>query len=255
MIPDKTLLLDVGGTFLKCSDGRSIPMDSDGSREKIAGALREAVSGYTRLRAAVPGPFDYATGKFLMKHKFAAVYGEYFADIAGLPRESCKFTHDVNCMLLGEIREDSANTAMIALGTGLGFALYVDGKILKNALGSPQVSIFNLPFKDGVLEDYASKRGVYRLYGRDDLTVKEIGARAAAGEDAAQEAFAQMGSIIAQNIAPILEEYAVQELLLGGQISRNWKFFAPAMQEILPLVKIQPVSDFDNATFNGLSAI
>ena len=41
MTRDK-LLLDVGGTFIKCSDGRSIPVDSNGSREDIVSAFRKA---------------------------------------------------------------------------------------------------------------------------------------------------------------------------------------------------------------------
>ena len=86
MTRDK-LLLDVGGTFIKCSDGRSIPVDSAGSREEIVSAIREAVWDAEDLasngvRVAIPGPFAYSDGRFLMKHKYAAVYGDYFADLA-----------------------------------------------------------------------------------------------------------------------------------------------------------------------------
>lgn len=95
----KKILLDIGGTFIKCSDGREVPIDSAGSRESIVASLREAVADYDCIRAAVPGPFNYETGCFLMKHKFAAVYDEYFQDIVGV--KDCKFVHDVNCLLLG----------------------------------------------------------------------------------------------------------------------------------------------------------
>jgi len=251
----KKILLDVGGTFIKCSDGRSIPVDSNAPREQVIAAFREAVGDAGEVRAAMPGPFDYATGQFLMKHKYAAVYEEYFADLVGLPRQGCKFVHDVNCMLLGE--RPQGNTAMIALGTGLGFAMYVDGELLKNDLGSPKVSIYNRPYLDGVLEDYASKRGVQRLYGRSDLTVKEIADLARGGDAAAAAAFAKMGTIIGQVIAPILSECRVERLLLGGQISRSSDLFAPSLRAELPeSVKfVGPISDFDNATFNGLEAL
>lgn len=251
----KKILLDVGGTFIKCSDGRSIPVDSNGSREHIVAAFREAVGGADQVRAAMPGPFDYATGHFLMKHKYAAVYDEYFADLVGLPRENCRFVHDVNCMLLGNA--PTCNTAIIALGTGLGFAMFTDGSILKSDLGSPKVGIYNRPFRDGVLEDYASKRGVLKLYGRDDLTVKEVADRAHAGEQQAIDAFAQMGTIIGQAIAPILDEYKIEKLLLGGQISRSADLFIRQIQAELPaaVLAIEPIKDFDNATFNGLAAL
>ena len=267
----KKILLDIGGTFIKCSDGRTVPVDSNGTRDSIVAAFREAVRGAgdssacsdpVEVRAAVPGPFDYATGQFLMKHKFAALYGEYFADLVGLPRECCRFSHDVNCMLLGEVRRSSdagkaQNTAMIALGTGLGFAMFIDGALLKNELGSPKVSIYNRPFRDGVLEDFASKRGVQRLFGRSDLTVKEIADLARGGDAPAVEAFSRMGTVIGQAIAPILSEYRVARLLLGGQISRSWDLFAPALKAELPssVSVVEPISDFDNTTFNGLEAL
>lgn len=251
----RKILLDIGGTFIKCSDGRVVPVDSNGTREEISAAFREAVGGNDTVCAAVPGPFDYAAGQFLMKHKFAAVYGEFFADVAGLPRENCKFVHDVNCMLLGN--RPVGNTAIIALGTGLGFAMFVDGHLLKNALGSPLVSIFNRPFRDGVLEDYASKRGVLKLYGRSDLTVKDVADRAHAGEREALDAFERMGTIIGETIAPIMSEYGIERLLLGGQISRSADLFIRQIRSELPetVHVVEPINDFDNATFNGLETL
>ena len=60
-LPKDMLLLDVGGTFIKCSDGRSVPVDSNGTQEEVIAAFRQAVWGgeqeYSRLRVAIPGPF------------------------------------------------------------------------------------------------------------------------------------------------------------------------------------------------------
>lgn len=255
------ILLDVGGTFVKCSDGREIPINSNGSREEIVASFKDAVADYKCVRAAVPGPFNYETGHFLMKHKFAAVYDEYFQDIVGV--SDCKFIHDVNCMLLGEVKRGNAakynRVAVIALGTGLGFAISVDGELVKNENGSPAVSLYNRPYRDGVLEDYASKRGVWKLYGDDSIPVKDIAMKAFAGDAKAQEAFKTMGEILAEEIAPIMKEYGIECLLLGGQISRSWQLFAPYIKEGLAArgmqLEISPISDFDNATFNGLACL
>lgn len=257
MTRDK-LLLDVGGTFIKCSDGRSVPVDSDGTWEEVVGAFRKAVWEAEELaqngvRVAMPGPFSYEDGQFLMKHKFASVYGAYFADLVGLPREQCRFVHDVVCMLLGEVTPKSVNTAIIALGTGLGFAMFVDGKVLTNDLGSPAVSIYARPYRDGILEDYVSKRGIQGRYGAPSLSVKGIAQRAFSGDTKAQAVFTETGDIIGDCIGTILKEYGIKALLLGGQISRSWQLFAPQLQVCLGEdVKVSPISDFDNATFNGL---
>jgi len=262
----RTILLDVGGTFIKCSDGRSIPINSDGTREEIASSLSLALGDAERAAIAIPGPFDYQNGIFLMKHKFAAVYGERFADlvsptvIPGLTR-NLRFIHDVNAMLLGETTAGAglgcSRVALVTLGTGLGFSMSIDGEILKNEMGSPKVSIFNRPYRDGILEDYASKRGIIR--GFEGITVKGLADKAKAGDTQAHARFCEVGGIIAESIAPILEEYGIECLLFGGQISRSFELFGPAVKdglyEVSSLKYVGPVSDIDRATFHGLESL
>ncbi|MGN0191590.1 MAG: ROK family protein, partial [Candidatus Cryptobacteroides sp.] len=158
MGPTEWLLLDVGGTFIKCSDSRLVPVDSGGDREGISAALRSAVLPVCRaadegkspggygIAVAVPGPFDYGKGIFLMRHKFLSVYGESFRSLAGVPDEVVlRFAHDVNSMLRGEICQGNgrygSRVALVTLGTGLGFALSIDGTILENSLGAPLISV------------------------------------------------------------------------------------------------------------------
>lgn len=262
MTRDNKLLLDVGGTFIKCSDGRQVPVDSDGSPEEIVRALRTAVWGEdgentpASVRIAIPGPFDYAAGTFLMRHKFAAVYGENFADLVQMPRKNFRYAHDVVAMLLGNVTPESGNTALLTLGTGLGFAMFVDGKVLQNTLGSPSVPIYNRPYRDGILEDYVSKRGIAGRYGKPALSVKAIASRAIGGDKRAQQVFAETGSILGEAISSVLSEYGINAVLLGGQISRSWQLFAPALQAQLPSgITVTPIPDFDNATFLGLSRL
>jgi len=263
MTPDKKLLLDVGGTFIKCSDGRQVPIDSAGDREAICASLRQAIGDATELSVAIPGPFDYANGVFLMKHKFAAVFGENLVTLTGLPVKTATYEHDVIAMLKGEMAVGNGRgfrrVALMTLGTGLGFALSIDGTVLRNATGSPLVPIYNLPFRDGILEDYASKRGMYRLYDSEALTVKEIGEKAVQGDSRAIDAFRQMGTILGGQIVNILRKYEIECVLMGGQISKNGQLFIPAMEEQFKNewlnVRISPISDFDNATFNGLKTL
>ncbi len=265
----KTILLDVGGTFIKCSDGREIPVDSAGNRESIASALREAVGDAKRVAVAIPGPFDYGNGIFLMKHKFAAVYGECFSDLVGgvsapvgSKTPSYRFIHDVNAMLLGEMRSGSGRgykrVALVTLGTGLGFSMSIEGEILNNETGSPLVSIWNLPYRDGILEDYASKRGLLRGFP-DGLTVKDLAdiARSKADDIETSGRFAEVGIILGETLTPILKEYGIECLLFGGQISRSYNLFGPYVASRLTALSLNlkhvgPVSDIDNATFNGL---
>lgn len=255
----RTILLDVGGTFIKCSDGREIPIDSNGTREEIASSLRTAVGNAENVAVAIPGPFNYEEGIFKMEHKFAAVYGEKFADLCG-SKASFSFIHDVNAMLLGEMTagagKNYSRVALVALGTGLGFSMSIDGCILKNEAGSPKVRIWYIPYGDGILEDYVSKRGFLRGY--EGISVKELAEMAFAGDKAAIARFAEVGEILSKVLAPILKEYGIECLLFGGQISRSFKLFGPAVTtglNHLDIKYIGPVSDIDDATFNGLRAL
>ena len=206
------LLLDVGGTFLKSAVADaagqllsgsefSCPIRSEGSREEIEGSLAATVARGAAFAAergmelvgigiAIPGPFDYAAGVSRMTHKFRSICGVDLRGVLyampGVPADAeIRFMQDVNAALAGEIARGNAAgygaSALVSLGTGLGFALCRDGRVLCNPAGGPKVVIFNLPYRDGILEDYASKRGFLRIYGElaghtdPALTVADLG--------------------------------------------------------------------------------
>ena len=189
-------LLDVGGTFIKCQDGRQIPVPSAGSREAVAAAFSEAVGPVASLKGigiAIPGPFDYRNGIFLMKHKYASVYGECFRDLAGVPENvPVKYLHDVNAPLLGIVKMaglESENVALVTLGTGLGFSYAVHGEVQCSESGGPAFGLWNRPWNGGILEDRISARGISSAYaaltGDSTPGAYDIACKAFSGEDAA----------------------------------------------------------------------
>ncbi|MGM9768764.1 MAG: ROK family protein [Candidatus Cryptobacteroides sp.] len=275
---DRLLLLDVGGTFIKTSDGREIPVDSNGDKKSVSRSFYMAVKDFCNesasfpdmrfaLGVAIPGPFDYLNGIFRMTHKYASVYGESFRSLARIP--SCielRFTHDVNCMLAGEMAFGNGRgfdrVALLSLGTGLGYSMSISGEILKNEFGSPLVTIFRYPCRGGILEDYVSKRGFVDLYfnktGRR-LSVKEIADAAREGDIDALNTFASVAEILGESITPVLEDYSIECLLFGGQISRSFDLMSGTLRQSLSgvpcLRHLDVISDFDNATFNGLRSL
>lgn len=273
-----TLFLDVGGTFIKCSDGREISIDSNGSGEDISMSFSLAVGEFCeravkspgenwQIAVAIPGPFDYSNGIFRMKHKFCAVYDEPFRKIAAIPEfVKLVFAHDVNSMLAGEMAYSDAKSysrvALITLGTGLGFSMCIDGEILKTSMGSPLHAIYNIPYKDGILEDYASKRGFMSIYeskSGEIVTVKEIANRAFSGEKAAKETFESVAGTIADALMPIMQKFDIECILFGGQISKSFALMEPVLKSAFSnqknIKQITTISDFENATFNGLKSL
>ena len=288
------LLLDVGGTFVKSVvatfDGEllpntetSVPIDSDGTREEIERSFATVVadgnaiaqkSGYTLagVGVAFPGPFDYNTGISYMTHKFAALEKVSVKDLFhSFPEigadKPVVFMHDVTAAVLGELKFGAAqeykNVAVVTLGTGLGFSHTQNGEIQFSQFGSPSTSIYNRPYREGVLEDYASKRGFLRSYAEvrgeanpEDLTVAMIGGMCGEGNAQALESFERVGEILATELKPLLEEFNIECLLFGGQISRSFAYFEPALRPLLESVAtlkhISPMKNLSTAAPLGL---
>ncbi|MPM68880.1 hypothetical protein SDC9_115815 [bioreactor metagenome] len=209
-----------------------------------------------------------------MKHKFHGLYQLNLKKLIGSlpcvdPDLPIRFIHDANAVLMGEQWMGNAqnynNSAVVTLGTGVGFAHSQNKTIQCNSLGSPSVSIYSTPYKDGILEDYVSQRGVLNIYSdlnqkvmNNDLTVYDIGKQADEGEATSIRTFHIMGDILAQSLSDILQGKKIECLLLGGQISKSYHLFEQSLKEglrdIESLQQISPVKSIENAAFYGIQA-
>ena len=287
------LSVDAGGTFLKSailnSKGEvfqesacSVESFSDGPKEKILQAFGDIISkGLNFIRdngmelggigVAFPGPFDIEKATPLMHHKFQAIYGinlrALFYQNSGVPEKiPIKFIHDANAVLAGELWKGNAqgfdNAAVVTLGTGLGFAVSERRKVLCNTLGGPFLSIFQLPYKEGILEDYASKRGFMKIYQElnnqancNEIDVSDLGEWADNGDQASILTFRKIGEILGESLRDILTERKIECLLFGGQISRSFPFMEEPLKEALKdvgsLKRVTMVKSIDYAAFLG----
>ena len=182
-----------------------------------------------------------------MTHKFRNIYGISLLDLLRTrtdvgPTMPVLFMHDVNAAMLGEMRcgnaRGFANAALIALGTGLGFACCLDGEVQYAPTGSPRITVYKKPFRDGILEDYVAKRGFLRLYGEitgqdtgPSLTVADLGRMAGEGNPAARETFATIGRMLGEALRELIRKERIECLLLGGQISRSYAYLEPGLRK------------------------
>lgn len=235
------LALDIGGTFIKSalfSGGKllrklpQVPTCSAGTREDIEKSVRRAIrqaETFDRVAVSIPGPFDYSTGIFRMKHKFAAVNGCSFRELSG--GTDAVFLHDANAFLLGELTCGAARgfsrAGGVTLGTGLGAAFAVDGKPLTSLAGSPaeNVSLWNKPFRGGIAEDAVSARALLAKYPAQN--VKEIALRAKEGDRTAQEVWLGYGSALFELLTGWSRKLAPEVIVVGGQIARDLELFGP----------------------------
>ncbi len=259
---------------------------SDGSSEQILEAFRLTFAHGLRvirergmqlggIGIAIPGPFDYDRATPLMQHKYKSIYGQDLRSAfyqmpeiePGLP---VRFTQDANAILTGEIQFGNArgygNAAVATLGTGLGFAISEQGKVLCNPLGGPFYSIFRTPYRDGILEDYTAKEGILKHYrmlcpagNAERLEVADIGLGADNGDTACIRAFEAVGQVLGDSLRDILLERNTECLLLGGQIARSFRHMEKTLRETLEQVGslrcIEQVKNIDNAALIGVHAI
>lgn len=288
------LTIDAGGTYLKSAvlnqtgdvladSGYVTKSFSNGSKEKILWAFNEIVThGLTYIERmgmslsgigiAFPGPFDYESGTSFMFHKFKNIYGinlcEAILNNSMIsPDLPIKFMHDANAVLAGELwignGQDYDNVAVVTLGTGLGFAFSENRIIQRNNLGGPMVTIYRLPYRNGVLEDYTAKQGILHIYQKisgkaetEKIKVSDIGRWADGGDRDSIQTFQEVGRILAESLEKILLEKKIQCLLLGGQISRSFHLMEEPLKEGLKEVKylgkVSKVKSIENAALLGL---
>ena len=176
------------------------------------------------------------------------------------------FIHDANAVLAGELWRGNAygrrNVAVVTLGTGLGFAISRNGRILCNPLGGPLLSIFGLSYDGSILEDYVSRRGILAIYKQlnseadsNHLDVADIGEMAQKGDTISILTFETVGRILGETLKDILSDRKIECLLFGGQISRSFPYiqnpFQKALGHVESLSKIATVQNIDYAAFWG----
>jgi glucokinase len=207
-------------------------------------------NGLCGAELAVPGPFDFAAGISHMKHKLPYLYGVdmrgKLAERFGWQPGQVRFLLDSAAFLLGEIGAGEARgvhrAVGITLGTGIGSAFAVDGRVVTEGQGVPPGGeIWNLPYEGGIVEDFLSTRAIQRSYKLRTgalPNVARIAADAANDPDAAA-VFTEFGRHLGVALRMKLSEFAPDVVVIGGGISRSAHLFLPAATRELEGLSVQ----------------
>ena len=231
----------------------------------LANKLRSssAVASYGAA-VAIPNPFDHRHGISYMRHKYQHLYGinirRGLAEVLKCDPDSIQFLHDATAFLIGELQQGAAagtsRAVGITLGTGIGSAFAVDNKIVTDGFGIPPGGeIWNLPYRDSILENSLSSLAIRRKY--EQLTgvsaeVRDI-AEFAKEQEEARETFEWFGSELARAIRRSCLAFAPECIVLGGAVSRAGGLFMSATERELAGLGIRlPISSlFDRAPLVG----
>ncbi len=243
------------------SDGRIRSFDSKANRPKdeifrnfadiinsLIEQIRDSKKQIAGIGMAFPGPFDYENGvsKMTGLNKYDAIYGCDFKKelmeelkktkaVKWMKKEpDFTFIHDVEAFATGESHYGAGacrrRVMYLCIGTGAGSSFTKEGKVLKSEADNVPENgwIYNTPFKDSVIDDYISSRGLRKISGKyleepaDGAILYEMALRK---EQGALQAFHEFGSWLAEAIAPFLQAFSPDCLVLGGQISKSYDFF------------------------------
>ncbi len=217
------------------------------------------------------GPLDIAKGIILECpqlptmnfYPLKATLEEYFK----LP---VFMNNDANCLIYGETifgaGAKKKNVVGFTLGTGIGCAIIIDGKILNGSTGTAG-EVWISPYLSGTIEDFISGAGVSKIYktlSGKNKTSLQVFKLAEEGDSYALKTWETFGRHLAVAVAWSINLIDPELIILGGSIAHAHKYFLPAMhgelsQKICPMpakhTKIALAGLGDNAGFIGAACL
>jgi glucokinase len=210
----------------------------------VAGII-DLEAGIVRKSANLPGWENYHVRDEIEKRLGARIFLENDAKVAALGEQ-----------WLGAGR-NVANMAMLTLGTGIGGAIVLDGKIfhgmngMAGEFGHVTVEPEGFPCgcgNRGCAERYASATGLVRMareaiesgqapeLAKAASSEAEFSARliydlAMHGDEAAQRIFRRFGRALGILLADIVNVLNLPVYVVGGGVASAWDAFAPSMFE------------------------
>lgn len=254
---------DIGGSHISCgivdvASGSigdnslvSIKVDNAARSESIIKAWTKAIERckkqfpeggeFLGIGIAIPGPFDYENGIGL--YDYSNQKFEHLKDVnlrnelsesLKLESEKIKFINDATAFALGSFWYGSAKgykkTVTITLGTGFGSSFIEEGIAIEEGPTVPDSGyLWHLPYKKGITDDYFSTRWFVEkyaaLYNVKVDGVREIAEMASEGDMNALEIFNLFGENLADCLAPHLNSFEAEVVVLGGNITEAYTYF------------------------------
>jgi glucokinase len=253
--------LDVGGTSIKSGVvrgdsvelGPALPTLAQSDAETILARLAEMADhalaldvAATGLAIAICGPFDIEAGVSRMRGvaKFEDIYG---IDLRTVLRERTaigdrpiRFARDAESAGTGEALTGAGRGVdrmmIITLGTGMGTCVTEHAWPVEfiGEFGVEHLGMRDTPW-NGRSDDVLSARGL-----ADRLGVPLAGLRDAVDDPMNLEVVFDHGHRLGQFLAPVVIEFEVELLVIGGGLAAAFDRFGPAIQAHLE-IPVRPI--------------
>ena len=257
--------IDLGGTAIKlgrfsedgiCHQSLTVPTPQPATPEAVLATITDAIlqlqtppflkggQGGDQIRAigiGTPGPVD-AIGRIArvainLKNWHNVPLADWLEAKTGLPTI---LENDANCAGLGEAWLGAGrhfkNLILLTLGTGVGGAVILDGKLFSGHQGAagelgliainpdgPECNSGNR----GSLEQYVSVQAIRRETGLEPLELANL---AKSGDAKALEYWQNYGRYLGIGLASIIYILTPEAIIIGGGISAAVEFFLPTVR-------------------------
>lgn len=248
--------IDLGGTAIKlgrfaedgtCLQLLSVATPQPATPEAVVEAMVDAIAQLDPNRQSIaigvgtPGPAD-ATGRIArvainLANWHDVPLADWLEAKTGLPTV---LANDANCAGLGEAWLGAGcrfrNLILLTLGTGVGGAIILDGKLFVGHLGAGgELGLITLnpdgpacnSGNQGSLEQYVSVPAIRRRTG---LEPAQLGALAKAGNTDALTFWHNYGRDLGAGLASLIYILTPEAIIIGGGVSASAEFFFPAVQ-------------------------
>lgn len=248
--------IDLGGTAIKlgrflkdgtCLESLTVPTPQPATPEAVLEAILQAIDacgGGENVKAigiGTPGPADAAGRIAKVAINLAGWKDVPLADWLEAKMEiPTILANDANCAGLGEAWLGAGrrfhNMILLTLGTGVGGAIVLDGKLFTGHQGAAgELGLITLnpngpecnSGNRGSLEQYVSVQAIKRRTG---LEPKELGDRATAGDEKALEFWQSYGRDLGAGLASLIYVLTPEAIVIGGGVCASAEFFLPAVK-------------------------
>jgi glucokinase len=253
--------IDLGGTAIKlgrfrqdgtCLQSLTVETPQPATPTAVVEVMAEAITSLSSANAhlypkpkviaigvGTPGPADAAGRIAKVAINLVGWHDVPLADIleakTGCPTV---IANDANCAGLGEAWLGAGrrfrNLILLTLGTGVGGAIVLDGKLFTGHQGTAgELGLITLnpdgPMcnsgNQGSLEQYVSVQAIRRRTGKEPA---ELGAMAREGNKFALDFWESYGQDLGAGLASLIYVLTPEAVIIGGGVSASAEFFFPA---------------------------
>ncbi len=268
MVNSQVIGIDLGGTAIKlgrfapdgtCLQSLTVATPQPATPEAVVAAMVDAIAQIDpqhtiAIGVGTPGPADAAGRIAKVAINLQGWHDVPLADwLEAKTSLPTIVANDANCAGLGEAWLGAGrrfqNLILLTLGTGVGGAIILDGKLFVGHQGAAgELGLITLnpdgprcnSGNQGSLEQFVSVTAIRRRTAKEPA---ELGALAQAGDPDALTFWQEYGKDLGTGLTSLIYVLTPEAIVIGGGVSASAEFFLPSVkaeieQRVLPTSRI-----------------